>query len=468
MPGLGALPGEFEKTFGILLNKNAAGRPEVIISEHSDPGVYDFMRFHLGGAPKLTWVDPGEFNRLQSNRDDSVTTAPRIESDSTSGSAVVRDIERIIATGIEDEASDIHFEPGEDALLCRTRIDGSLVEKQRLGKERIPEIISRLKIMSRLDIAEKRRPQDGRIRFDHKGRTVDIRVSVIPTDFGEKVVLRLLDKQTLRLDLNALGFNPQQLTEFRRQIELPNGIILVTGPTGSGKTTTLYAALNYLRRPDVNISTVEDPIEYNLKGINQTQIRPEINVTFATMLRSLLRQDPDIIMVGEIRDRETLDIALRASMTGHLVLSTLHTNSAVSTIPRLIDMGAEAFLLSSSIRMIVAQRLLRKCCQDCFIAELTESEKAAASTLPVELEKAAGHSVGCVKCNWSGFRGRTAVYEVLPVSEAIREAILTCQSESAILRIARAEGLNTMVEQAQGLINSGLTTPSEVIREATV
>jgi type II secretory ATPase GspE/PulE/Tfp pilus assembly ATPase PilB-like protein len=276
-----------------------------------------------------------------------------------SDSLIVKDINTIISECIYSRASDIHFEPCERVLLCRRRVDGILVEHKQIPREFQAEMISRIKIMAGLDIAEKRRPQDGRIRFTIDGRSVDIRVSVIPTEFGEKAVLRLLDKESLRLDLGDLGFTSEQLRLFRDRIAVKNGIILVTGPTGSGKTTTLYATLQHLKSPEVNISTVEDPIEYNLAGINQTQVQPEIGRTFAAMLRAMLRQDPDIIMIGEIRDRETLDIAIRASLTGHLVLSTIHTNSAVATSPRLIDIGAEPYLLASCL-LIVAQRLVRR------------------------------------------------------------------------------------------------------------
>jgi type IV pilus assembly protein PilB len=309
--------------------------------------------------------------------------------------------------------------------------------------------------MAGLAIAEKRRPQDGRIRFPHDDRTVDIRVSIIPTDFGEKVVLRLLDKRQLRLHLGGLGFSSRQLAIFEHKISASNGLILVTGPTGSGKTTTLYAALSYLNSPALNIVTVEDPIEYNLTGINQTQIRPEIGLTFSTMLRSLLRQDPNIIMVGEIRDTETLNMAVRASLTGHLVLSTLHTNDAVSAINRLADMGAERYLIASSLRLIVAQRLVRLNCLNCFDTRLNAEHYRAAELMGVTLSSAAGAGKGCDRCNHTGFRGRTALYEVLPVTEAIRRAIMTQTAEQEMLRMARADSFVTMNDMAADLINRG-------------
>jgi len=340
-----------------------------------------------------------------------------------------------------------------------------LLENKRIARERVAETLSRIKIMSGLDIAEKRRPQDGRIRFPVDGRTVDIRVSIIPTDFGEKAVLRLLDKQSLRLDLKELGFSTSQLQLFVERIAQPNGIILVTGPTGSGKTTTLYAVLQHLKSPTVNISTVEDPIEYNLEGINQTQVKPDIHLTFAAMLRAILRQDPNIIMIGEIRDRETLDIAIQASLTGHLVLSTVHTNSAVATVTRLLDMGAEPYLLASSLKLIVAQRLVRKLCPQCLSDRLDDSYHTAARKLGVTLGVGARSAPGCSGCSFTGFRGRTAVYELLPLGSQLGAAINSGASEQEILSIARSNSFQTMVETAASLINSGITSPIEVLRE---
>lgn len=381
---------------------------------------------------------------------------------------VVALINEIVHDAIAEKASDIHFEPAEQWLACRVRIDGLLVHRKTIDRETVLEVVSRLKIMAGLDIAEKRRPQDGRIRFQYDDRLVDIRVSVIPTDFGEKVVLRLLDKATLRLDLEMLGFTPQHLRLFKEKISLANGIVLVTGPTGSGKTTTLYAALNYLKSPHVNICTVEDPIEYNLPGINQTQVRPEIDVSFSNMLRALLRQDPNIIMVGEIRDSETLEIAVRASLTGHLVISTIHTNSSVATISRLIDMGAEPFMLTSSLRLIVAQRLLRLNCPRCASETLSESNRAAAVKLGFPLSDAMREGIGCPFCHQTGFSGRTAVYELLDIDDKVKDAVIQGKSEMDILQVARAQGFSTLLESAQELVAQGKTTPLEVLREINI
>ncbi len=388
-----------------------------------------------------------------------------IQDQIVSDSQIVRDINTIISDCIYSRTSDIHFEPREKELICRKRIDGILIEHRRIPSESQAEMISRIKIMAGLDIAEKRRPQDGRIRFPIDGRSVDIRVSVIPTDFGEKAVLRLLDKESLRLDLGDLGFTTGQLALFRDRISVKNGIILVTGPTGSGKTTTLYAALQHLKSPDVNISTVEDPIEYNLAGVNQTQVQPEIGRTFAAMLRAMLRQDPDIIMIGEIRDRETLDIAIRASLTGHIVLSTIHTNSAVATVPRLLDMGAEPYLLASCLKLIVAQRLVRRLCTDCLSTAFDDTYTASAHKLSIDLDPQARSSTGCKVCNQSGYRGRTAIYEMLSVDDKLSQAITSKATELELLTMARQSGFLTMADTASGLVNEGITSPTEILRE---
>ncbi len=446
----------------------------VHVCDQSDLSILDYVRFVTRCRIDVRWVPRETLQNMIAAK--SYTAPSRSRSshlvplrdngqDEAAARAVVQRIDGIIGDAIEDAASDIHFEPGEKGLRCRVRLDGLLLEKERIERHEVPEIISRLKIMAGLDIAEKRRPQDGRIRFQHGDRLVDIRVSLIPTDFGEKAVLRLLDKRQLRLNLEALGFMPDQLQRFKEAIGLPHGIILVTGPTGSGKTTTLYAALNSLRSPTVNISTVEDPIEYNLEGINQTQVKPEINLTFAAMLRALLRQDPNIIMVGEVRDRETLDIALRASLTGHLVLSTLHANSAVATIARLLDMGAQPFLLATCLKLVVAQRLIRKNCRSCLTGGLDEENRAAAGKSGITLLTRARQSAGCQVCHGTGFMGRTAIYELLSLTGPVREAILNRQSEQAILSCAREDGFGTMVEVARALVESGVTTPLEVLSE---
>lgn len=443
----------------------------VSVSENSDYSIINYLEYASKSTVRITRLDDRNLRALLDNHfsrtvsDRSSKTQSNQNRDSSVSSGVVAEIDEIIHHAIKDRASDIHFEPSEDNLVCRVRIDGALAEARTIPASNTLETISRLKIMSSLDIAEKRRPQDGRIRFEHEGRQVDIRVSIIPTEFGEKVVLRILDKSQLRLDLSHLGFRPDELAIFRDKISLPNGLVLVSGPTGSGKTTTLYAALSSLKSPEVNISTVEDPIEYDLDGINQTQVKPEISLTFAAMLRSLLRQDPNIIMIGEIRDAETLDMSLRASMTGHMVLSTVHTNSAISTITRLVDMGAKPFLIASSLRMIVGQRLVRKNCVACFASDLDETNIQAADHLGIKLTPGAGQSRGCDKCRGTGLVGRTAIYEVLPIGDELKEAIGRQAPENELAQIADSHGFTPMAKMAESFINDGVITPVEALRE---
>ncbi len=374
---------------------------ELFISEETDLSVLNYLQSTSNLNIQINLISKQEVNNKISNF--YQTIEPGASNNKLSDkqnskildNKIVKQINSIISNCIKSRASDIHFEPYEKKMICRARVDGILVNQEVISKDQIPEILSRIKIMSGLDIAEKRRPQDGRIRFQYDNRMIDIRVSFIPTDFGEKAVLRILDKESLKLELSSLGFTQPQLSLFEKKIKSPNGIILVTGPTGSGKTTTLYAALSSLKSEESNISTVEDPIEYNLEGINQTQVKPEIDLTFSSMLRSLLRQDPNILMVGEIRDRETLEIAMRASLTGHLVFSTLHTNNAIATISRLIDMGGERALLASTIKLIVAQRLIRLNCQYCITDGLDDNDLIAAQNMNFQLSHSVKHSTGC-------------------------------------------------------------------------
>jgi type IV pilus assembly protein PilB len=386
----------------------------------------------------------------------------------TSGrSPVVTLINQLIGNAISQHASDIHFESIEGGVRVRYRIDGVLQDVMNVSAYKKTEIISRLKIMASLDIAEKRRPQDGRISVQGEGRTIDIRVSTLPTAHGEKVVLRLLDKSHLRLDLTELGFDKDKLEAFKKAIKLPYGMILVTGPTGSGKTTTLYGGLNFIRSPEINISTIEDPIEYHLDGVNQAQVKPDIGFTFAHALRTMLRQDPNVIMVGEIRDRETADIAVRAALTGHLVLSTLHTNDAASAITRLQDMGLEPFLLSSSISMVIAQRLVRRICSEC-------REEAAATPEQLQELGLTGQSPvfyrgrGCVQCNHTGYKGRIAIYEVLNVDEEIKEQINRKATSFEIKNLAQRKGMTSLHQDAVAKLKAGVITVQEVLRETTL
>lgn len=373
----------------------------------------------------------------------------------------------ILMNAIKSRASDIHIEPSEETLRIRYRVDGVLSPVLKLPIKIKNAITSRIKIISHLDISERRLPQDGRIKLKlGDNREIDFRVSTLPTLFGEKVVLRLLDKSNLQLDLTKLGFDEKPLHDFLEAIEKPYGMILVTGPTGSGKTTTLYSAISQLNKPGVNIITAEDPVEYNFFGINQVQIKEEIGLTFASALRSFLRQDPDIIMVGEIRDFETAEIAVKAALTGHLMLSTLHTNDAPSTITRLVNMGIEPFLVSSSVILILAQRLARKICENC--KEEQEISETALLKIGFPPDKAkeikcyAG--MGCPACNRTGYKGRIALYEVMPVKDELKELILQGASGADIKKEAVRLGMSTLRQSGIKKVMDGVTTMEEILR----
>ncbi len=432
------------------------------------PGLLRDLSFVLGKRIEVIDVTENEWEAAAAklgHEDQPVEVSysqPRAQS-SPRGS-VTEVVNQLIAEAIECGASDIHVEPYEKRLRVRYRLDGVLIERPAPPHAQKNALTSRLKIMASLDIAEKRRPQDGRIRFEHQGKTVDLRVSTLPTDFGEKVVLRLLDKSGVALDLQAIGLSKNEHKAIERALRLPYGMILVTGPTGSGKTTTLYAALSDLNNEEVNITTVEDPIEYNLEGINQTHVRSDIGLTFAAALRSFLRQDPDIIMVGEMRDRETVEIAIRAALTGHLVLSTIHTNDAPSTLVRLGDMGIEPFMISASLRLVIAQRLLRRICTTC--KREAPLDKAALLEMGIaDIPDKLFEGSGCAACNGTGYRGRMAIFEVLVVTESLAELIANRAPLQVIRNKALDEGLVTLRESALRHMNAGRTTLSEVLRE---
>jgi general secretion pathway protein E len=374
---------------------------------------------------------------------------PAIEDllESSDDAPVIRMINALLTQSLREGASDIHIEPFEQTSVVRFRIDGALRDVVRPRKAIHASLISRIKIMSQLDIAEKRLPQDGRITLRVGGKPVDVRVSTLPTGHGERAVLRLLDKEAGRLDLSHLGMSPALLPQFDRMINQPHGIVLVTGPTGSGKTTTLYAALSRLNASTTNILTVEDPIEYDLIGVGQTQVNARIDMSFAKALRAILRQDPDVIMIGEIRDLETAQIAVQASLTGHLVLATLHTNDAAAAVTRLLDMGIEPFLLSSSLLGVMAQRLVRKLCEHCKVPDGRY-----------------WRAVGCDKCGHTGYHGRVGVYELLETTEQIRAQIHNQASEAEIRNAAQATGMKTMREDGERWLLDGTTTPAELLR----
>lgn len=376
---------------------------------------------------------------------------------------IIRLINAMLSEAVKENASDIHIEPFENRLVIRFRVDGVL--RQVLAPQRalIPLIISRIKVMAKLDIAEKRIPQDGRISIKIAGRPVDVRVSTIPSGHGERVVLRLLDKQAGRLDLGHLGMGQQQLDIMQELIKKPHGIILVTGPTGSGKTTTLYAGLTSLNDNSRNILTVEDPIEYYLDGIGQTQVNTKVDMTFARGLRAILRQDPDVVMVGEIRDLETADIAVQASLTGHLVLSTLHTNTAVGAVARLRDMGVEPFLMASSLIGLIAQRLVRTLCPDCRTPHQPDETERKLLELPDDFAGHIYHPAGCDKCRHNGYVGRIGIHEVIAVDEQMRTMIHEGASEQALEKYARTQGPGIRAEGRRKVL-AGMTTLEEVLR----
>ena len=385
----------------------------------------------------------------------------------TEDAPVVRLVNAILTSAIKRHASDVHLEPFERMFRVRFRVDGVLEEIMRPPLKLKNAITSRVKVMAQLDIAERRLPQDGRIKLKlGHGQEMDFRVSVLPTIFGEKIVLRLLDKSNLQLDMTRLGFEESALKDFKDAIYKPYGMVLVTGPTGSGKTTTLYSALSELNKIVSNISTAEDPVEFNLLGINQVQIHEEIGLNFANCLRSFLRQDPDIIMVGEVRDFETAEISIKAALTGHLVLSTLHTNDAPSTINRLLNMGVEPFLVASSINLILAQRLARVICNNC--REPVELPVQAWLDIGISKEEihtfTAFHGSGCQQCNNSGYRGRVALYEVMPMSEELRDLVLNGASANEIKRCAMGLGMKTLRQSGLNKLKEGVTTIEEVVR----
>src|SRR5215212_756463 len=404
---------------------------------------------------------------IEDNEDIDLSTLSRMSEDAP----VVRLVNVLMVDALRRGASDIHIEPYEKELRIRFRIDGVLYDVMHPPLKMRDAMISRLKIMSKLDISEKRLPQDGRIKIkvkvDSRSRELDFRVSTLPTLFGEKVVLRLLDKQNLMLDMTKLGFEAESLKKFQRNISKPYGMVLVTGPTGSGKTNTLYSALQSLNTIETNIMTAEDPVEFNLMGINQVQMKEQIGLNFAAALRAFLRQDPNIVLVGEIRDFETAEIAIKAALTGHLVLSTLHTNDAPSTISRLMNMGIEPFLVATSVNLIQAQRLIRRICKDCKHEHQTPPEALAEVGFSTEEARTIKtyKGKGCLTCNNTGYKGRIGLYEVMEITDEIRELILIGASALELRKKAIEDGMITLRESGLYKIRAGVTTPEEVVRE---
>ncbi|KJU82623.1 type IV-A pilus assembly ATPase PilB [Candidatus Magnetobacterium bavaricum] len=399
----------------------------------------------------------------QDEKDDVITL--RV----TGESPIITLVNNILLKAAEECASDIHIEPTDKNLRIRYRVDGVLrptKDIDDLKSSMKVSLVSRIKILSRLDIAEKRLPQDGRIKLKYDGGEMDFRVSTLPTIYGEKVVMRLLDKSNLQLDLKLLGFDDNQLTDFEESIEKPYGMILVTGPTGSGKTTTLYSGLSRLNKPGVNIMTAEDPVEYNLSGVNQVQINHDIGLNFASTLRSFLRQDPDVIMVGEIRDFDTAEIAVKAALTGHLVLSTLHTNDAPSTITRLINMGIEPFLVSSAVVLVVAQRLARKICKDCKTEhKISEKQLLKIGFSEEDIKSNKWYKgAGCPTCNNTGYKGRIALYEIMTLNDELKDVIMDGGTAEDIKKDAIKHGMLTLRQSGINKVKEGLITVDEVLR----
>ena len=480
-----SLPFTFARRFGVLLTGNTAtsGSLEAVCKEQIPLSVQAEVRRFAKKPIRTRIVPEAEFDELLANvysRDanqarqmvedmgDEMDLASLAEAlpatedllDQQDDAPIVRLINALLAEAIRENASDIHVETFEQELLVRFRVDGVLREAVRPKRQLAPLLVSRIKVMAKLDIAEKRVPQDGRISLRIGGREVDVRVSTMPSSAGERVVMRLLDKQAGRLHLGRLGLEEHTLKQLQGVVHKPHGIFLVTGPTGSGKTTTLYGSLAELKSDVVNILTVEDPIEYSLSGIGQTQVNNKADMTFARGLRAILRQDPDVVMVGEIRDLETAEIAVQASLTGHLVLSTLHTNTAVGAVTRLMDMGVEPFLLSSSLVGVLAQRLVRTLCVNC-----RESRPANSAELAfLQEQKAVIYSAsGCEACSHTGYRGRTGIYEMIEVDDNIRQLIHDRASEQELMRYAR-ERSPSIREDGKRKVLAGVTTVNEVMR----
>lgn len=477
------LPYGFAKRHGVvLLALDEAAH--VGLREGADPLALTEARRVLGRALKIERLPRTEFERrlseayagdslgdgagedldmpggLDSLADDIPAAADLL--DSQDDAPIIRLINGVIAEAIRRGASDVHIEPFETALIIRLRIDGVLREVLSLSARLSPLIVSRIKVMARLDIAERRTPQDGRISLALGGRTLDVRVSTLPSRGGERVVMRILDQEQAGIPLPALGMRPVVLEAFQGALREPNGVILVTGPTGSGKTTTLYAGLGLLNDASRNILTIEDPVEYAVPGVGQTQVNAKVGMTFAAGLRAILRQDPDIVMVGEIRDVETAQIAVQASLTGHLVLSTVHTNDAAGAVTRLRDMGVEPFLLASTVRLILAQRLVRRLCPHCRKAEAADAATARLAGVPEG--ELLYRAQGCPQCNQTGYSGRVGVYEAIRVDDTIRRLISEGAAEDDIAEAARAAGGGTLAAEARACVLDGLTTVEEALR----
>ena len=477
---------EKEKYYGFFLMKREDGAYHVAISDPTNIETLDYMRLALSQHLKIYVTTRGAITQCIEKYYEMESALKRAEEEVNVGSAeiveereeddlsklkqmgedapVIRIVNNMISQAIVEGASDIHVEPMESHVRVRYRIDGILHEKQTLPKKIQPGVITRLKIISNMDIAERRLPQDGRITLKYEGRHVDFRVSTLPAVFGEAVVLRILDKSAALKPLEQLGFSEYSLKKYEKIITQPYGMILISGPTGSGKTTTLYSCLDRLNSPTKNIITIEDPVEYQLKGINQVQVNDKAGLTFANALRSFLRQDPNIILVGEIRDKETAQIGIEAALTGHLVFSTIHTNDASSIPTRLIDMGIEPFLVASSLIGATAQRLIRKICPKCKKPQSPSDEVLEHLGFPLDEKVAFYKGEGCDNCSFTGYKGRVAISEVLPITPSIQKLILKSVSSKELSAQAKAEGMKTLLDDAMTKAAEGLTSLEEVVR----
>lgn len=485
-----SLPFTYAQQFGVLLDASDEASPVIVHNGGITLEVMTELRRLLGAPFAVQAVSEEEFKRrltlaYQRDNNEAVQMAEDIGDDvdlsrladeipeagdlmdTEDDAPIIRLINAILSQAVREQASDIHIETFEDRLSVRYRVDGVLSEVLSPKRMLAPLLVSRLKVMAKLDIAEKRVPQDGRISVKIAGHAVDIRMSTIPSAHGERVVLRLLDTAAGQLRLAQLRMNEQVKSSFTKHLHSPHGIILVTGPTGSGKTTTLYAGLSEINETSRNILTIEDPVEYMLPGIGQTQVNAKVDMTFARGLRAILRQDPDVVMVGEIRDLETAEIAVQASLTGHLVLSTLHTNTAIGAVTRLQDMGIEPFLLSSSLLGVMSQRLVRLLCNDC--KEPVEPSVAERETLGLAAHEQATvhHAVGCEKCKYTGFRGRTGIYELIEIDDEMRQLIYSGASEQDILKVARLRYPGIEIDGKRRILN-GETSIEEVLRVTSI
>ncbi len=470
---LARVPAEVAREQGLVpvLEKN--GRLVVAVDDPLKRILADQLQFLLGGEVACALATPGALKRALARHygaatDESVARSMKVETSDEAGDApIVRLVSRTFQQALEARASDIHIEAGRAAVRVRFRVDGMLRDVAEHPLHLHASLVSRLKIMASMDIAERRKPQDGRIGLRIEGREIDVRCSILPASHGETIVMRLLDRSRSLISLKELGFEGEDYRWFRRQIRRPNGIVLVTGPTGSGKTTTLYGALQELNRPDVKILTAEDPVEYHIAGINQVQVNNRIHLSFARILKAMLRAAPNIILVGEIRDHETAEIAIQAALTGHLVFSTLHTNDAPSALTRLVDIGVQPFLVSAAIQAVVAQRLVRRLCAEC--AEAYTPAAVEVGTLGLTADEVAGKQFrrarGCRACEGTGYRGRIAAFELLEMDAGIRDLVFRGEGLDAVRRQAQASGaLRPLLADGARKVLQGQTSTSEVVR----